>query len=65
MSETSDRAVATKKARELVGAVNLDILLSRATEVRSARRCSRSGDVVGVAAEVQRLGLAIERVQQR
>jgi len=84
MSEISDRSVATLKALEKVGAINLEVLLSRASEVQTALKdagvelepgdiCYKFtmhigphfGDVVGVAAEVQRLGFAIERVQQR
>ena len=84
MDEISDRSVATLKALEQVGAINLDVLLSRASEVQSALKeagvelepgdiCYKFtmhigphfGDVVSVAAEVQRLGFAIERVQQR
>jgi hypothetical protein len=84
MSDISDRSVATLKALEKVGAINLDVLLSRASEVQEALKeagvdlepgdiCYKFtmhigphfGDVVGVAAEVQRLGFAIERVQQR
>jgi ABC-type tungstate transport system permease subunit len=84
MSDISDRSVATLKALEKVGAINLDVLLTRANEVQSALKdagvelepgdiCYKFtmhigphfGDVVGVAAEVQRLGFAIERVQQR
>jgi hypothetical protein len=84
MSDISDRSVATLKALEKVGAINLDVLLSRASEVQGALKeagvelepgdiCYKFtmhigphfGDVVGVAAEVQRLGFAIERVQQR
>jgi ABC-type tungstate transport system permease subunit len=84
MSDISDRSVATLKALEKVGAINLDVLLTRADEVQSALQdagvelepgdiCYKFtmhigphfGDVVGVAAEVQRLGFAIERVQQR
>jgi ABC-type tungstate transport system permease subunit len=84
MNEISDRSVATLKALEKVGAINLDVLLSRAAEVQGALKEAgvelepgdicyrftmhigpRFGDVVGVAAEVQRLGFAIERVQQR
>jgi hypothetical protein len=84
MDEISDRSVATLKALEQVGAINLDVLLSRANEVQGALKeagvelepgdiCYKFtmhigphfGDVVSVAAEVQRLGFAIERVQQR
>ncbi len=84
MSDISDRSVATLKALEEIGAINLDVLLSRASEVQGALKkagvelepgdiCYKFtmhigphfGDVVGVAAEVQRLGFAIERVQQR
>lgn len=84
MSDISDRSVATLQALEKVGAINLDVLLSKAGEVQDALEaagveiepgeiCYRFtmhigphfGDVVGVAAEVQRLGFAIERVQQR
>jgi hypothetical protein len=84
MDEISDRSVATLKALEKIGAINLDVLLSRANEVQGALKeagvelepgdiCYQFtmhigphfGDVVSVAAEVQRLGFAIERVQQR
>ena len=80
MSDISDRSAATLTALEKVGAINHDLLLSRAAEVQaSLRRVERAiesdaighrsmihfGDVVGVAAEVQRLGFATERVQQR
>lgn len=84
MTEISERSVATLKALEKVGAINLDVLLSRAQEVQGALKeagvelepgdiCYKFtmhigphfGDVVSVAAEVQRLGFAIERVQQR
>ena len=84
MTEISDRSVATLKALEKVGAINLDVLLSHAKEVQGALEevgvdlepgniCYKFtmhigphfGDVVSVAAEVQELGFAIERVQQR
>ncbi|MCW2847880.1 MAG: hypothetical protein JWR90_1854 [Marmoricola sp.] len=84
MTEISDRSVATLKALEKVGAINLDVLLSQAQEVQGALKeagvelepgdiCYKFtmhigphfGDVVQVAAEVQQLGFAIERVQQR
>ena len=84
MDDISDRSIATLKALEKVGAIDLDVLLSRATEVQGALKeagvelepgdiCYKFtvhigphfGDVVSVAAEVQRLGFAIERVQQR
>jgi hypothetical protein len=84
MTEISDRSVATLKALEKVGAINLDVLLSQAKEVQGALKevgvdlepgniCYKFtmhigphfGDVVSVAAEVQELGFAIERVQQR
>ncbi len=84
MDDISDRSIATLKALEKVGAIDLDVLLSKATEVQGALKeagielepgdiCYKFtvhigphfGDVVSVAAEVQRLGFAIERVQQR
>jgi hypothetical protein len=83
MNETKGRSVTTLSALENVGAVNLDMLLSRAAELQGALRRtgelepgvnryqltvhvgSHASDVVSVAAEVQRLGFAIERVQQR
>ncbi|MGH8961435.1 MAG: hypothetical protein ACRDWT_09535 [Jatrophihabitantaceae bacterium] len=84
MSVTSERSVETLKALEKVGAINLDVLISRAEEVRGALKdvgvilepgeiCYRFtmhigpqlGDIVSVAAEVEQLGFAIERVQQR
>ena len=45
--------------------IDLDALVRRATEVHATWASPHHGDVVGVAAEVQRLGFAIERVQQR
>jgi hypothetical protein len=36
MTEISDRSVATLKALEKVGAINLDVLLSQAKEVQGA-----------------------------
>ena len=84
MSHYGDRSVETLRALEKVGAINLDVLISKAAEVQSALKqagvdlepgeiCYRFtmhigphfGDVVSVAAEVERLGFAIERVQQR
>jgi hypothetical protein len=65
MDEISDRSIATLKALEKVGSIDLDVLLSRADEVRSVTTHPHFGDVVSVAAEVQRLGFATERVQQR
>jgi hypothetical protein len=65
MDVISDRSVATARALETVGAIDLDVLLRRAHEVRSITTHAHLGDVVSVAAEVQRLGFAIERVQQR
>ncbi len=64
MSAMSHRSVATLKAQELVGSIDLDALVRRASEFRIDAH-PHFGDVVGVAAEVQRLGFAIERVQQR
>ncbi len=62
-------SVATSNALKNLDAINLDVLRSRATQVRGALREAgverERGDVVGVAAEVQRLGFAIERVQRR
>jgi len=84
MSQHSERSVETLRALDKVGAINLDVLISKAAEVQSALKeagvdlepgeiCYRFtmhigphfGDVVSVAAEVERLGFAIERVQQR
>lgn len=45
--------------------IDLDALVRRAGEVHATFAPGHLGDVVGVAAEVQRLGFAIERVQQR
>jgi hypothetical protein len=84
MSAYSERSVETLKALDKIGAINLDVLVSRAAEVQGVLKevgvelepgeiCYRFtmhigphfGDVVSVAAEVERLGFAIERVQQR
>lgn len=84
MSEYSERSVETLKALDKIGAINLDVLISRAAEVQAVLQevgvelepgeiCYRFtmhigphfGDVVSVAAEVEQLGFAIERVQQR
>ena len=83
MDDISDRSIATLKALEEVGAINLEVLLSKAAEVQGALRTAgielepgdicykftmhigpHFGDVVGVAAEVQRLGFAIERAKK-
>lgn len=78
--ETSGRTTATATALERVGAINHDLLLSRAAEVQAALRRTgdelgsddihrrstiRIGDLIGVAAEVHRLGFVLQRVQQR
>jgi hypothetical protein len=60
----SHRSVATLRAQELVGSIDLDALVRRAPEFTIDVH-PHFGDVAGVAAEVQRLGFAIERVQQR
>ena len=83
MNEIRHRSVATVQALEAVGAIDHDVLLSRAAEVQGALQKlgelehgdlnyrltmhtgPHAGDIVVVAAEVQRLGFAIERVQQR
>jgi hypothetical protein len=84
MSQHSERSVETLRALDKVGAINLDVLISKAAEVQAVLKevgvelepgeiCYRFtmhigphfGDVVSVAAEVERLGFAIERVQQR
>jgi len=84
MSQHSERSVETLRALDKVGAINLDVLISKAAEVHAVLKevgvelepgeiCYRFtmhigphfGDVVSVAAEVERLGFAIERVQQR
>ena len=79
-SEACGRTTAAVTALEKVGAINHDLLLSRAAEVRAALRRTgdelgsgdidrrstiRFGDLVGVAAEVQSLGFVLQRVQQR
>ena len=63
----SDRrgASAVLDRLDTVGTVELAALVRRATEVHATFAPAHRGDVVGVAAEVQRLGFAIERVQQR
>jgi hypothetical protein len=84
MSQHSERSVETLRALDKVGAINLDVLISKAADVQAVLKevgvelepgeiCyrftmhigPRFGDVVSVAAEVERLGFAIERVQQR
>ena len=84
MSQHSERSVETLRALDKVGAINLDVLISKAAEVQAVLKevgvelepgeiCYRFtmhigphfGDVVSIAAEVERLGFAIERVQQR
>ena len=62
MSES--RGHSTTRLRTL-DSIDLDALVRRANEVHATLAAPHLGDVVGVAAEVQRLGFAIERVQQR
>lgn len=52
-------------ASRTLDSTDLEALVRWAGEVHATLVPPPRGDVVGVAAEVQRLGLAIERVQQR
>ena len=62
MSE--NRGGSTTVLRRL-DSIDLEALVRRATEVHATLASPHLGDVVAVAAEVKRLGFAIERVQQR
>jgi hypothetical protein len=48
-----------------LGRIDLDALVRRAGEVHATFAVPHPGNLAGVAAEVQRLGFAIERVLQR
>jgi hypothetical protein len=62
MLPSRDRSTTVSRTLETI---DLDALVRRASEVHATFASPHLGDVAGVAAELQGLGLAIERVQQR